>query len=394
MAGKKKMMMNSKLIIQTIFAGILACALTGCRDTTDVRLCYESVHPHSSSTTFSFQSETTGLPDTMIILGQRIIHATKYAIRCATANGTGRFLYPAPAENEPDTTRRFPLLQGEYKFLTLNADTSAYDFSRFDSVASSSDKSWGFSTLALHYKAYSSGSAEVRRILPAWKDLNDYTEYVVSGGASVYADSTNVYSIMQGSDNHVTFHPAPITQSITLKFNIEKQNTEGVTFKIDSVVADLSGIPASIDIFSRRMSVGKTYKMLIPIRLTPADSYANTALVGDGSFSALGVMHSNSDQIFTGPGILQVVVFTTVTDHGQTTHRRIQGKINLMYTLNESKLLEYDMEGKYVWQTAKEGVINIVNPLRIDAQDILSSTSGDWGIDKWISSGSTQLVEQ
>ena len=386
--------MNSKHIIQTIFAGILACVMTGCRDTTDVRLCYEDVHPHSYTTTFSFQSEAGALPDTMIILGQRIIHATKYAIRCATANGTGRFLYPVQTGDEPDTTRHFPLLQGEYKFLTLNADTSAYDFSQFDSIASSSDKAWGFSTLALHYKAYSSASAEVRRLLPVWKDLNDYTEYVVSGGASVYADSTNVRSIVQGSGNHVTFHPIPITQSITLKFNIEKQNTEGVTFKIDSVVADLSGIPASINIFSRRMSVGKTYKMLIPVRLTPADSYANTALSGEGSFSALGVIHSNTEQIFTGPGILQVVVYTTVTDHGQTIRRRIQGKINLMYTLNESKLLGYDADGKYVWQTAKEGVLDIANPLRIDAQDILNSTSDDWGIDKWISSGSTQLIEQ
>lgn len=436
-----------QLLTRWLFVIVELVALQACN--TEVELCYYSDHPHRATLDVRYDwdewADKGKHPERMYVLAHRIVNTYKYVFSTETKASGNRAtmlfpveeqvdLYPPKTETpvtpenpdasetpddpetpnepsdeedtpplvtdalavseenagndeevveqpEPEVWHKMRLKNGIYRFLAFNCDTRAFDIDGLKEFQENPD--YDIANLYLKYRTVPKADKDGAL---AWKDYNLYSDFVESDNAPIfYAVEENVEAKLN-ERVVVTFKPNLVTQRITVNFTINKD--KGV--RIDSLLADMSGIPSGIQLATGYLITDKTYKVMF--KPTCPDNNENATTVScTGALNVTSIVRSSDASLITGPGIMQLAVYTSTLDSESNERKKkmLQCIINLRNTLTREKLVRWADDDEHIIQNKKTGTINIQNVLRIEKDAILEDSDSDTGLDRWIDSTPT-----
>lgn len=411
--------MSKLRIVFTFRLLVMACCMftVSC---TDVDLCLETVHPHRASVAYRFNWASYNYhPDSMLVLANRVVNMWKGAMCVNSTDGTGVYLYNTQVDNaaventdtddagtgdsselednEMAATRadegnnssvsEFRIPTGDYKFITFNRNFSELDYSRLEEYYV--DPAMPLHDITISYKIMSRESRDLRHILKDWTDWNPYAWYIQPSSEAIFYDTVSVRKLKANQLYTVTFRPKPLTQHIRIIFDIEKVASE-VPFTIDSVFAEVSGIPLSVDLSTGYVDIRQTGKMMYRTELLSAngsplsqDTETNTKLRCQKDINVPGIVRSEDNTVMRGPGIMQVYIMASTKEPKR--RKKFQGVINLYATLTEADLIHYtpDRQHAVPWGDNKTLFVRLKTPLLIDGKNILENPDDGSGLDVW-----------
>ena len=384
-------------------AGVMLAAglLSAC---TEVDLCY-APHPHRAYLDFRYhwpEEYADSHPDSMRVMAMRPVNYLLYEYRTTALerDNTGVLLSPdserETLKDETGSTGNDALWarSGEYKFSAYAWNEMLLDDGLADGEDSQIDTIVGQNPIYLSYRHYPVDAPQVTGYYGEWRDYNAYTDYIAGLDMPIFFAQADYVELPVADDGParvtVDLTPMPLTQQVTFRLHVEKE--EGVV--VDSLAAEIAGVPATVELTSGLLLADKTYKMLFrpaygPLA-TAADSLSATVLDCAGTANLTGIVNSYSDEMVTGPGILQIAVYAhyDYTDDRTGGMRRaakvFHAGINLYHTLKAHKLLEYDLEHEAYRQTCRTAEIEIVSPLVISREGVVDNGSASTGLDAWM----------
>lgn len=448
--------------------GMFLLTLTLCLSCTDAELCYQPNHPHRADAKFSFDwGSYQEIPDSMLVICNRVVNLWKAAAVVNSQTNIGHFIFNAPrvpAEETPapptegeetdtpaegeetDTpapsTRaaasspesdRFSLPVGTYKFLTISCDTTELDYTNVYKFLND-NTGMVLQDVDVSYKTYGIRDKGYRGFRPGWEDNNNYgARYMQPDVYPLFYDTIAPRDLNLGETMRCHFTPNALTQNIDVYLTIKKKS-ENNHFTIDSVQAELAGIPISLNLSTGYLDITKTAKL--PFRMdryvdgqklevvkdsegkivSSGDTHESTEIECHGNIDCTGIVYNADPEALSGPGIMQLAIYLTIEkkipiyqrdqngdlvldDNGQLiiigyntmrSAKMIQGKINLFHTLREADLLEYLAGGRYVKKKVDHAVLRINADVELNADNI--SEESNEGMDSWVSSGSKDII--
>ena len=448
--------------------GMFLLTLTLCLSCTDAELCYQPNHPHRADAKFSFDwGSYQEIPDSMLVICNRVVNLWKAAAVVNSQTNIGHFIFNAPrvpAEETPapptegeetdtptegeetDTpapsTRaaisspesdRFSLPVGTYKFLTISCDTTELDYTNVYKFLND-NTGMVLQDVDVSYKTYGIRDKGYRGFRPGWEDNNNYgARYMQPDVYPLFYDTIAPRDLNLGETMRCHFTPNALTQNIDVYLTIKKKS-ENNHFTIDSVQAELAGIPISLNLSTGYLDITKTAKL--PFRMdryvdgqklevvkdsegkivSSGDTHESTEIECHGNIDCTGIVYNADPEALSGPGIMQLAIYLTIEkkipiyqrdqngdlvldDNGQLiiigyntmrSAKMIQGKINLFHTLREADLLDYLAGGRYVKKKVDHAVLRINADVELNADNI--SEESNEGMDSWVSSGSKDII--
>ena len=448
--------------------GMFLLTLTLCLSCTDAELCYQPNHPHRADAKFSFDwGSYQEIPDSMLVICNRVVNLWKAAAVVNSQTNIGHFIFNAPrvpAEETPapptegeetdtptegeetDTptpsTRaatsspesdRFSLPVGTYKFLTISCDTTELDYTNVYKFLND-NTGMVLQDVDVSYKTYGIRDKGYRGFRPGWEDNNNYgARYMQPDVYPLFYDTIAPRDLNLGETMRCHFTPKALTQNIDVYLTVKKKS-ENNHFTIDSVQAELAGIPISLNLSTGYLDITKTAKL--PFRMdryvdgqklevvkdsegkivSSGDTHESTEIECHGNIDCTGIVYNADPEALSGPGIMQLAIYLTIEkkipiyqrdqngdlvldDNGQLiiigyntmrSAKMIQGKINLFHTLREADLLEYLAGGRYVKKKVDHAVLRINADVELNADNI--SEESNEGMDSWVSSGSKDII--
>ena len=457
--------------------GMFLLTLTLCLSCTDAELCYQPNHPHRADAKFSFDwGSYQEIPDSMLVICNRVVNLWKAAAVVNSQTNIGHFIFNAPrvpAEEtpapptegeetdtpteggEPDTptegaetdtpapaTRaaiaspesdRFSLPVGTYKFLTISCETTELDYTNVYKFLND-NTGMVLQDVDVSYKTYGIRDKGYRGFRPGWEDNNNYgARYMQPDVYPLFYDTIAPRDLNLGETMRCHFTPNALTQNIDVYLTIKKKS-ENNNFTIDSVQAELAGIPISLNLSTGYLDITKTAKL--PFRMdryvdgqklevvkdsegkivSSGDTHESTEIECHGNIDCTGIVYNADPEALSGPGIMQLAIYLTIEkkipiyqrdqngdlvldDNGQLiiigyntmrSAKMIQGKINLFHTLREADLLDYLAGGRYVKKKVDHAVLRINADVELNADNI--SEESNEGMDSWVSSGSKDII--
>lgn len=448
--------------------GMFLLTLTLCLSCTDAELCYQPNHPHRADAKFSFDwGSYQEIPDSMLVICNRVVNLWKAAAVVNSQTNIGHFIFNAPrvpAEETPDTptegeetdtptegeetdtpapaTRaatsspesdRFSLPVGTYKFVTISCDTTELDYTNVYKFLND-NTGMVLQDVDVSYKTYGIRDKGYRGFRPGWEDNNNYgARYMQPDVYPLFYDTIAPRDLNLGETMRCHFTPKALTQNIDVYLTIKKKS-ENNHFTIDSVQAELAGIPISLNLSTGYLDITKTAKL--PFRMdryvdgqklevvkdsegnivSSGDTHESTEIECHGNIDCTGIVFNADPEALSGPGIMQLAIYLTIEkkipiyqrdqngdlvldDNGQLiiigyntmrSAKMIQGKINLFHTLREADLLEYLAGGRYVKKKVDHAVLRINADVELNADNI--SEESNEGMDSWVSSGSKDII--
>ena len=420
---------------------------------TDPGLCYEPDHPHTGKGVYiNYEWEEGEKPayiDSMSVLAVRLINHRKYGMVVSVDSLRGRFFYNAPPklqawvdpsvvpppppakqtendvtfgdgedpyevdpdspepgyepEPEPETYEdatsvivdHFVLSDVTYKFFTMNVDTTEVSYTNIGEYLESPGDGMQASGINMAYRTYEHGDSALTDITGDWVDFNPAFPYIQTSFPAIYIDSLEMEDVASNTAKTVTFHPRQLTQQIDLNWVIRKDNSE-IPFVIDSVKAEISGIPSRTGLFSGHLYLAKTYKMLFNAEVVDAngqpyeDTYHDDSTHVHARINVLSIVNNKGNEYQTGPGFLQILAYCHAIDpaDGRERTRTLQTIVNMHRELNKAQLIWYDPRGQYATKSCDAATIDLVHHFKIGGRSIISSMVGSehGGIDVWVES--------
>lgn len=402
--------MSSRKII---YALLTCLTLTAC---SEVELC-DSVHPHVTPIKFKYEwgDNETKKPDNMGVLMYRVVNKWSQLVGIDTNTGLVSVVEPPTTEEEPPateeastktraedegTTDKASVPPGEYKFITFPLDSKEFDYSDVFKFIETKGLDFTLHDIGLDYKEYSINDPNLHKGLQGWDDYNAYSKYIQPDVDIMFYDSTQMVTVERNVQFEHMFRPQALSQNVDIYFDIEKKIDER-PFVIDSVWAEISGIPRHLNLRNGYLDIKKTNKMMFKSELTPQigekgkDNDNNPYLKCHGNIDVTSIVNvqqkpgqSESDVMrkIYGPGIMQVIIYSHTTDAetGKLYRRKWQGIINLFRVLNKANLTEVSQDGGYVKRRSEHGVLQIDAKLMIDGEKIVASDGDNEPIDRWI----------
>ena len=458
--------------------GMFLLMLTLCLSCTDAELCYQPNHPHRADAKFSFDwGSYQEIPDSMLVICNRVVNLWKAAAVVNSQTNIGHFIFNAPrvpaeetpapptegeetdtpAEGEetdtptegeetdtpaPPATRaatsspesdRFSLPVGTYKFVTISCDTTELDYTNVYKFLND-NTGMVLQDVDVSYKTYGIRDKGYRGFRPGWEDNNNYgARYMQPDVYPLFYDTIAPRDLNLGETMRCHFTPKALTQNIDVYLTIKKKSEKN-PFTIDSVQAELAGIPISLNLSTGYLDITKTAKL--PFRMdryvdgqklevvkdsegnivSSGDTHESTEIECHGNIDCTGIVYNADPEALSGPGIMQLAIYLTIEkkipiyqrdqngdlvldDNGQLiiigyntmrSAKMIQGKINLYHTLREADLLEYLAGGRYVKKKVDHAVLRINADVELNADNI--SEESNEGMDSWVSSGSKDII--
>ena len=414
----------------TWFLLLTALLVTAC---TEVELCYEAEHPHRTGVTFTYSWDADAdadQPDTMAIAAIRVYNLWKCGIYVNTEHGDGFYFHNAPqtvpsweipepepedsVPGSPDTDvtigddvpvtpedtipvidpeephEMFELREGTYRFYTINYDSTEVRIHDIIDYVRDDVGEIDVNNVYIEYTTYETIDSLNSRFVDHWTDYNPKFPFIYPKGKPLYFDTLAHYNIYKEQENHVEFHPFKLTQHIDVYFNLQKDSV-GASLRIDSVFAEISGIPVRMNPFNKHIDLRRTAKIQFPTELESegggsiTDNFGNgTKVRVHGVIDVPTVVNCQSPSDISGPGFMQVLAFTTATDSsGKEYHKRIQGRMNVYHAIQEADLIEYSEDGEMAWAKSPTGVIDIKAKIVISGDDVVNNSDDDGGIDTW-----------
>ena len=455
--------------------GMFLLMLTLCLSCTDAELCYQPNHPHRADAKFSFDwGSYQEIPDSMLVICNRVVNLWKAAAVVNSQTNIGHFIFNAPRvpaeetpapptegeetdtpaegeetdtpteDEETDTpaTRaatsspesdRFSLPVGTYKFVTISCDTTELDYTNVYKFLND-NTGMVLQDVDVSYKTYGIRDKGYRGFRPGWEDNNNYgARYMQPDVYPLFYDTIAPRDLNLGETMRCHFTPKALTQNIDVYLTIKKKSEKN-PFTIDSVQAELAGIPISLNLSTGYLDITKTAKL--PFRMdryvdgqklevvkdsegnivSSGDTHESTEIECHGNIDCTGIVYNADPEALSGPGIMQLAIYLTIEkkipiyqrdqngdlvldDNGQLiiigyntmrSAKMIQGKINLYHTLREADLLEYLAGGRYVKKKVDHAVLRINADVELNADNI--SEESNEGMDSWVSSGSKDII--
>ena len=299
------------------------------------------------------------------------------------------------AEAQPgvDTpTDVFMLIPGLYKFITFNLDTTEYIYQDILQYLRTEDTKSTLQELCMEYKRYAYADSALRGKCAEWRDFNLYGEgknYIQPDITAIYYDSLVNERITQNSEKYLTFAPNLLTQNIDIRFKIRKK-VDVIPIVIDSIYADISGIPYRVNLSNDYFDIKQTCKMMFQNYMEDAngnrisDTGTNTELYCHGNIDVLSVVNAHDSTANVGPGIMQVMLYIK-------GYQPVRGMINLYHCIRRANLIDDVGDGIWARKRKNHGVLQIDSDLLID-EKLLISDDGDGGLDRWISLDDQEIV--
>ena len=435
MSNRLTMIMGQALVATSLM--FTACG-------TDVELCEVAKHPHAAQVKFTYDWRTyTVIPDSMYMIAYRVNDNFKSVMAINSENSFGRYVYNAPVfmetvppviedvvtpEETPEETpgetpddntevetpeggsegtgteepsaaktrgvgeqmSAFDMKVGRYRFITFNLDTMRLDCSEITSFVTNNAESDNF---WLEYKSVKKDDEKLKALMPNWKDFNDYADYIIPGRGPLYYTAPG--QTLEAHSYNVEILPSRITQSLRIRFNISKSSTTKAPFVIDSVKAEISGVPYKFNLSNGYIDISKTYRALLDVDFIDAnaevieDTPDNRYLRCLANINVPTIVNAESTKMTMGPGILQVLIYTHV--EGETKANVIQSKINLYNTLTKAKLYSFVDEHRYVKRNNSGTTLSVSASLVIDGKKLTDNVDNGGGLDQWTSSGDIEI---
>lgn len=371
----------------TLLFGVLFMA-SSC---TDVKLCEEDEHPHHANALYYFywnHFSNKSPVDSMYVVAYRVINQWKSTMCVSTKTRFGHFLHN-PYQLTSDSIDAFRISSGDYKFLTFSYYPDEFDYSTVDSFITTS--SIPLQDISIHYKLYERSDSVLSVVIPDWTDYNVYNGqkcYMQPELHTLCYDTLSVRKLWPNGYYQLNFYPRPLTQHIDVSFDIEKNLTNTTGFTVDSVFAELSGIPTTIGLFTGFLDITRTGKTMFKMKFTK-DKLMNKKLSLKASIDVPSVIQNTDDKTYYGPGIMQVVIYTTTTYQSpytnttETLRKAFQGKINLYNSLKTANLIKYTNDGLHVMRNGDKKTLRINAKMVIDGEKIIKNADDYGGLDRW-----------
>lgn len=381
---------------------LVASLLSAC---TEVDLCDAGSHPHRTLLDFRYHwdKKYEGLrTDSMRVVAVRPVNLMRYEFRVSANEQGNKGIMLSPETERMEEVGSVDssglvhendclwVRSGNYKFVTYTVDHDwVWDERKEEDSVTSAD----MSDLVVSYKPFQVDDPRLTGIFGSWKTYNTYSDYVLSGMKPLFfgrADYIDVPVVAERETSlPIHFTPVPVTQHLQFAFTIEKE--EGIV--VDSITAEIAGVSASMQLATGLVRPEKSYKMLFkmgyPALSSRADSAQAVALDCKGEVDVIGLVRSAAPELRTGPGILQIAVYSHVKTEATDAlpplnlYKIFYAGINLFHTLSETKLLEWEEEEEMYSQTCHEAVLEIGAVLKISKDAVLNGGSGSTGLDEW-----------
>lgn len=431
----EKMMMTVGMTMLLAVVAVSSC-------TTDVDLCYNPEHPHQAKVKYEFNwnsyAKDIAADDSMYVIADRVVNHWKAAmIVSPKAPVRGRFVFNGPStsddenspsgEETPETTpdppaddnveevTEFQIRPGDYKFIAFRMNDEDMICPDVDAYLNDETGEKRLQDIYMEYKVYpKKGDENLRKTLADWQDYNPYAQYIQPDIRPVFYDTLPARRIETGSTVTCKFSPRPVTQHIDINFTIQKRlnlvgkgKEDDVRFIVDSVWIEIAGIPREVNLSNGYLKIDRTCKVMTKADET-RDSETSTSLKVHGAIDVPSIVQNSTPDVNTGPGILQVIIFTHVVTYDEKgdavqdpnekdgiakKKKKIQGKINLYNTLRNANLITVTSDGRHAIRNGAKGVLNIVADIVVDGKNILSNDDNTGGIDAWVDCTDNLIID-
>ena len=296
---------------------------------------------------------------------------------------------------------RLLLREGEYKFFSFNYKKDCPSHKINYETLSQMMEAISSENLMVEYKTYGLSSQQdtlMKRYGKNWYDFNPYSKYINTDAEPIfYYYSPGLQQIKKGDKpNKALFAPRCVTQDIVFNFCVATVDVDSIY----DVIAEISGIPESINIMTEELGLKKTYKMLFRVNqesteLVPSEDPALSDTVKyhfSGKISVTGLVASNDPKAATGAGILQLAIYSRAKNSdGQVKNKLYSVGVNLYNTIRKYKsehINECDCPKLencgVIHRYQMPAMLNIPSFLTINRNEILEHSDDDATIDNWI----------
>ena len=354
--------MRTDRLKHIILAIAVPTAFTAC---TLVDLCPETEHPHTSyvNAKFDWSGEEADKPAEMNIFAAR--KPNTWRINGKVNTETGEITTTELQEGNTETEVPMRLRGGEYTLMAINN----YEDVTIDNLdVFLTDTRADPDTLFLRLNDMPREELpELRGIdLP---DFNPSYRYVRNIGR-VYYDLQQDIHIDADKDIVLHFAPEPISQTVTIHFNIR---TIG-NVQIDSLVAEISGIGGRLNIAKAYIDTTKLYRIVFRPTLEQIEP---GVLRCSSRIQALGIIPSLNSSFTSGPGILQVAIYASAGGRKQIFHAGANPREDLI----NARLTERRDDGLTYLRQTEPVEIFLSEELVIDEKSIVDQ--GDESLNYW-----------
>ncbi len=389
-----------KLLALSALIPVLTLTSVSCG--TETELCDAPEHPHRVDLAVQFDwEEGMNKPDTMFVLANRVINSWKCGFALSTETGDGKYFFNAPWEDARPDSFMTRVLKGHYRLAAFNIDTTEAVYENLQEfIADSTNKLGNMKDVNLVYKSYNKNDSRLEKPMGNWFDYNPYTDYIQPEMPAIVYSLVEAFDVDGVQTAPCVFIPKPITQNIAIEFKVTKRGLH--VLSIDSVFAEMSGIPHKINLATGDLDITKTYKMMFRLKMFDTEgnpledgveNYDIDTLVCRASIDVTGLVHSNEADMVTGPGIMCINVYTHAilpANHPDNLSgadikrkKRIPGVINLCETIKDADLIERLPDKKTARRKRTHGELIIENILLIDSEQVIKYPTGS-ELDLWM----------
>ncbi|MGM9764612.1 MAG: hypothetical protein ACI3ZQ_11380 [Candidatus Cryptobacteroides sp.] len=199
-------------------------------------------------------------------------------------------------------------------------------------------------------------------------DFNGSYKYI-NLPSQIYSE-TILSTISDIRDNVMDFNLSPVLTNV----NLEIQVFAAADVTINSIVAELSGVPMSIKIRDGSTSTEDFGRVIFPMDASSEDTY-------HANFYVTGIYPATSESYTSGPGILMLYINVALNDEVKILHPAI----NLRKNIIESDLLQPAGEQGRYFMGNRNITLKIDEALKINA-DNFGQIGGDNAVERWFDS--------
>ncbi len=191
----------------------------------------------------------------------------------------------------------------------------------------------------------------------------------ISLPSQIYSAS-GLETVSDTEANRFSFKLSPLLADLTVEFTVRA----GTSVTINSVAAELSGVPASINLRDGSTSADDIARLITSAQRQDSGSCS-------AGFLITGIYPPESDALTTGPGILRLCINATCSGVSKTLHPAV----NLRKEIVDAKIMtSFDENGRYVTRSRKVK-IRIAEELVITSANFSPGGEGD-GVERWFDS--------
>lgn len=385
-----------KYMVLFISLCIMAC-------TTEVDICMDCSQRHLAEVELTYdlkdipEQERTVLPDSMIVVAYRVVRSWKCSYMAPVTEDVslGRYLYNKPYDESfaqgngvavnrnaslagnAQNNERLYVKSGEYRFITFNNTLTDY---MFENDATSSwfkeegaiDDAISNKAIDLYYKGYHRRDEVMSKYGKSWVDFNPYTTYIARSNSPIYFQYSDVYNIEEDKKNHVALTCEKKTQDFEIRFSIKRDSVI-----VEKIVAEISGVASGMNLVTGKYDFSKTYKTFFDVHdMGDSESVWEGYSTYSGDISVMGLVSSNSKDYDTGPGILQLAIYTHTEINGKKKSKVFHVGINMYNTMRKYGYVLAGSDEKIVLEIERE--------LNLKKDEIVQGEDTDTNVDLWI----------